>query len=107
MQFHFHANQSHFHKHGFAFRLILKQDTREHGKGLLQESHREGHSKIKLSTKHCRVNFLILILLDMKKKETGKYAMNELRAYSRGKEFNIGNSLINYTHQSRFLLILK
>ena len=33
--------------------------------------------------------------------------MNELRAYSRGKEFNIGNSLINYTHQSRFFLILK
>ena len=25
MQFHFHANQSHFHKNGFAFRLALKQ----------------------------------------------------------------------------------
>ena len=25
MQVHFHANQSHFHKHGFAFRLALKQ----------------------------------------------------------------------------------
>ena len=29
MQFHFHANQSHFHKNGFAFRLALKQGTRE------------------------------------------------------------------------------
>ena len=25
MQFHFHANQSHFHNNGFAFRLALKQ----------------------------------------------------------------------------------
>ena len=25
MQFHFHANQSHFHKNGFALRLALKQ----------------------------------------------------------------------------------
>ena len=25
MQFHFHANQSHFHKNGFAPRLALKQ----------------------------------------------------------------------------------
>ena len=25
MQFHFHANQSHFHKRGFALRLALKQ----------------------------------------------------------------------------------
>ena len=25
MQFHFHANQSHFHKNGFALRLVLKQ----------------------------------------------------------------------------------
>ena len=25
MQFHFHANQSHFHKKGFALRLALKQ----------------------------------------------------------------------------------
>ena len=24
MQFHFHANQSHFHKNGFALRLALK-----------------------------------------------------------------------------------
>ena len=25
MQFHFHANQSHFHKNGFALKLALKQ----------------------------------------------------------------------------------
>ena len=25
MQFHFHANQSHFQKNGFALRLVLKQ----------------------------------------------------------------------------------
>ena len=25
LQFHFHANQSHFHKNGFALRLALKQ----------------------------------------------------------------------------------
>ena len=25
MQFHFHANQSHFHKNGFTLRLVLKQ----------------------------------------------------------------------------------
>ena len=25
MQFYFHANQSHFHKHGFALRLAFKQ----------------------------------------------------------------------------------
>ena len=25
MQFHFHANESHFHKNGFALRLALKQ----------------------------------------------------------------------------------
>ena len=32
MQFHFHGNQSHFHKNGFALRLALKQPgTRELG----------------------------------------------------------------------------
>ena len=33
-QFHFHANQSHFHKNGFALRLALKQrhkGTRKYG----------------------------------------------------------------------------
>ena len=34
-QVHFHANQSHFHKNGFALRLVLKQGTRELGNGLL------------------------------------------------------------------------
>ena len=28
MQFHFHANRSHFHKNGFALRLALKQRHR-------------------------------------------------------------------------------
>ena len=36
VQFHFHANQSHFHKNGFALRLALKQrGTRELANGLL------------------------------------------------------------------------
>ena len=29
MQFHFHANQSHFHKNDFALRLALKQRRKE------------------------------------------------------------------------------
>ena len=29
MQFHFHANQSHFHKNGFTLRLALKQRHKE------------------------------------------------------------------------------
>ena len=29
MQFHFHANQSHFHKNGFALRLTLKKTHKE------------------------------------------------------------------------------
>ena len=29
MQFHFHANQSHFHKNGFALRLALKHRHKE------------------------------------------------------------------------------
>ena len=29
MQFHFHANQSHFHKNGFKLRLALKQRHKE------------------------------------------------------------------------------
>ena len=29
MQFYFHANQSHFHKNGFALRLALKQRHKE------------------------------------------------------------------------------
>ena len=33
MQFNFHANQSHFHKNGFALRLALKRSTRELGNG--------------------------------------------------------------------------
>ena len=35
MQFHFHANQSHFHKNGFALRLALKQRHKGLGNGLL------------------------------------------------------------------------
>ena len=36
MQFHFHVNQSHFHKNGVALSLALKQ--RHKGNGLLQTS---------------------------------------------------------------------
>ena len=32
MKFHFHANQSHFHKNGFALRLVLKQRPKATGK---------------------------------------------------------------------------
>ena len=35
MQFHFHANQSHFHKNGFALRLALR-GRRELGNGLFE-----------------------------------------------------------------------
>ena len=34
MQFHFHANQSHFRKNGFALRLALNRGTRELGNDL-------------------------------------------------------------------------
>ena len=36
MQFHFHANQSHYHKNGFALRLALKQ--RHKGNDLLSKT---------------------------------------------------------------------
>ena len=36
MQFHFHANQSHFHKNGFALRLALKQRHKGTRKWLIQ-----------------------------------------------------------------------
>ena len=37
MQFHFHANQSHFHKNGFALRLALKQRHKGTWKWPIQE----------------------------------------------------------------------
>ena len=35
MQFHFHANQKHFYKNGFALRLVLKRRHKGIGNGLL------------------------------------------------------------------------
>ena len=48
MQFHFHENQSHFRKNGFALRLTLKQRHKETLKILL---HHVGELTI-LATKH-------------------------------------------------------
>ena len=47
MQFHFHANQSHFHKNGFALRLDLKQRHKGTRKWPIAL-----HSKYILLTKH-------------------------------------------------------
>ena len=41
MQFHFHANQSHFHKNGFALELVLKQRHRGTRKWPIGFSHKE------------------------------------------------------------------
>ena len=39
MQFHFHANQSHFHKNGFALRQVLKQRHKGTRKWLITSFH--------------------------------------------------------------------
>ena len=46
MQFHFHANQTHFHKNGFALRLALKQRHKGTRKWPIEEAVLEFYEKI-------------------------------------------------------------
>ena len=66
MQFHFHVNQSHFHKNGFALRLALKQrhkGTRKWPIGVTESAtpHFAAQAKITSSSEEFQ-NVLILIV---------------------------------------------
>ena len=61
MQFHFHANQSHFHKNGFALRLALKQRHKRTRKWPIKDWRGNcltaGLSEVRLTWPKIRQNF--------------------------------------------------
>ena len=96
MQFHFHANQSHFHKNGFALRLALKQTHKGTQKWPIMLLFDQD---TKFYVVHVSVNSksLTLTIRITEGKCTSHTSMNKLFI-----DIQVGTPILDYIYQSTY-----